>query len=131
MAKPTKAHTEDLIASGKLSKEPKQGYRQCPDCEHYVSGGRTKNCPNCGHEFVAKPKSEILTVKKNKSAGPDLDKAAMAYILFQHGGSFVKAITALEKLASDPTMEFAILCGSASEAVEQVKAIAPSDKKSA
>jgi hypothetical protein len=35
-----------------------KGQKQCPKCEKWVKGTKTKTCPHCGHEFfAAKPEA--------------------------------------------------------------------------
>jgi len=41
----------------KPNKMRRLGQKQCPKCEKWIKGPRTRVCPQCSHEFEAKPVS--------------------------------------------------------------------------
>jgi hypothetical protein len=41
--------------ANKAKKTRRLGQKQCPKCEKWIKGTRSKNCPYCGYEFQAKP----------------------------------------------------------------------------
>jgi uncharacterized Zn finger protein (UPF0148 family) len=51
-----------------MAKKTRQGQKQCPKCNAWVKGTRTKACPKCDHQFNGKQKAapapEPATVEK-------------------------------------------------------------------
>ena len=47
----------------KPNKTRRLGFKQCPKCEKWISGPRTRVCPHCSHEFQPKP-VEVLAAPK-------------------------------------------------------------------
>jgi hypothetical protein len=39
-----------------MAKRSRLGQKQCPACDKWIKGTRTKACPRCGHEFNGKQK---------------------------------------------------------------------------
>jgi hypothetical protein len=37
----------------------RQGQKQCPECQVWVKGTRTKECPKCQHQFNGKKKAAL------------------------------------------------------------------------
>ena len=42
------------------------GQKQCPKCQNWIKGPRTKTCPKCSHEF--QPKQKAVAAPKAASA---------------------------------------------------------------
>ena len=40
-----------------MAKRSRQGQKQCPECNAWVKGTRTKECPKCSHQFNGKKKA--------------------------------------------------------------------------
>jgi hypothetical protein len=40
-----------------MAKRTRQGQKQCPKCQTWIKGPRTKTCPKCSHEFQPKKKT--------------------------------------------------------------------------
>jgi hypothetical protein len=40
-----------------MAKKTRRGQKQCPKCNAWVKGTRTKACPKCDHQFNGKPKA--------------------------------------------------------------------------
>jgi len=40
-----------------VAKKSRQGQKQCPKCNAWISGTRTKICPKCTYQFNGKPKA--------------------------------------------------------------------------
>ena len=49
-----------------MAKRTRRGQKQCPKCDAWVKGPRTKTCPKCGHEF--QPKQKTVAAPKAASA---------------------------------------------------------------
>ena len=70
-----------------MAKRMRRGQKQCPKCETWVKGPRTKVCPKCSHQFQAKqqkaaPVAEVVT------AEPEKNGKAAATVTLEH----VKAV---------------------------------------
>jgi hypothetical protein len=55
-----------------MAKRMRRGQKQCPKCETWVKGPRTKACPKCSHQFQAKqpkaPAAEAVAAEPEKAA---------------------------------------------------------------
>ena len=40
-----------------MAKRSRLGQKQCPECQVWVKGTRTKECPKCSHQFNGKKKA--------------------------------------------------------------------------
>jgi hypothetical protein len=40
-----------------MAKKSRLGQKQCPECQAWVKGTRTKECPKCSHQFKGKKKA--------------------------------------------------------------------------
>ncbi len=40
-----------------MAKRSRQGQKQCPSCQAWIKGTRTKECPKCSHPFNGKKKA--------------------------------------------------------------------------
>jgi hypothetical protein len=40
-----------------MAKRSRQGQKQCPECNAWIKGTRTKECPKCSHQFNGKKKA--------------------------------------------------------------------------
>ena len=40
-----------------MAKKSRLGQKQCPECQAWVKGTRTKECPKCSHQFNGKKKA--------------------------------------------------------------------------
>jgi len=97
------------------------GWKRCPQCEGYVKGPLSKECPSCHHKFefksrvVAKPDAAAAT------RANELEEHVMLLALKMGG---LPAVTkAFEKLKSDPLMAFTIRCGGVENTSRLVAAI--------
>ena len=58
-----------------MAKKTRRGQKQCPKCDAWVRGTRTKTCPKCGHQFNGKQEvasaaeTAVVTGEKPTKAG--------------------------------------------------------------
>jgi hypothetical protein len=85
-----------------MAKKSRQGQKQCPECQAWVKGTRTKECPKCHHPFngkkkaapaakapASKPESGQVVVEKPTKAGDTITIAqvrAVAELVAVVGG---------------------------------------------
>ena len=70
-----------------MAKKTRQGQKQCPKCNAWVKGPRTKSCPKCGHQFRAKQRK--APVAEVVAAEPEKTVKAGATVALEH----VKAVS--------------------------------------
>ncbi|AMV21522.1 hypothetical protein [Planctomyces sp. SH-PL14] len=104
------------------SKDPMgAGWKKCPQCEGYVKGPVTKECPNCHHLFEFKSR----TVKKPVASTVDREQQMeqQVMLLALKMGGLQNVTKAVQKLAADPLVAFTIRCGGVDNTLRIVGAI--------
>lgn len=71
----------------------RRGQKQCPKCNAWIKGTRTKSCPKCSHQFRAKqrkpPVAEAATAESEKTA------KASATVTLEHVKAVARTVKAL------------------------------------
>lgn len=93
------------------------GWKRCPQCEGFVKGPLTKECPACHHKFTFKSKMIAKPVAGARSREEELEQTGM--LLALRLGGIDGVIKALDKVKASPEIAFAIKCGG----VENAKAV--------
>lgn len=115
-----KAASENEIEG--YSKEPQgAGWKRCPQCEGFVKGPVTKECPACHHKFAFKSRLVARPVAGAPNREAELEQQVMLLALKMGGLSKVTA--AVEKLKADPLVAFTIRCGGVENTTRIVSAI--------
>jgi hypothetical protein len=82
-----------------MAKKTRQGQKQCPKCNAWVKGTRTKACPKCDYQFNRKQKA---------APAPEpvaAEKKAAATVALEH----VKAVALTTKALGGPVRLYELL----------------------
>lgn len=97
------------------------GWKRCPQCEGFVKGPLTKECPACHHKFVFKSKMVAKPIPGAPSRETELEQSVMLLALKM--GGLGKVSQAIEKLRTDPLVSFTIKCGGVENTLRIIQAI--------
>ena len=89
-----------------MAKRMRRGQKQCPKCDAWVKGPRTKACPKCGHQFRAKQrKAPIAEAVTAAPAAVEPTTKAAATVTLEH----VKAVALTVKTLGGPVRLYELL----------------------
>ena len=89
-----------------MAKRMRRGQKQCPKCDAWVKGPRTKACPKCGHQFQAKQqKAPIAEVVTAEPATVEKTAKAAATVTLEH----VRAVALTVKSLGGPVRLYELL----------------------
>jgi hypothetical protein len=115
-----KAATETGIEG--YSKEPQgAGWKRCPQCEGFVKGPVTKECPACHHKFEFKSRTVRRPLPDVADREQQMEQQVMLLALKMGGLQNVQK--AVQKLQADPLISFTIRCGGVENTLRIVGAI--------
>lgn len=97
------------------------GWKKCPQCQGFVKGPLTKECPACHHKFTFKSRIMAKPIDGAVSRETELEQHVMLLALKM--GNLGKVSAAVEKLKSDPLVAFTIKCGGVENTIRIVQAI--------
>ena len=110
--------TEKTEVEGYSKEKGGPGWKRCPQCEGFVKGPLTKECPACHHKFEFKSR---LVAKPTANRDDELHEHVM--LLALKLGSLDAVRKAFEKLKMDPLINFTIRCGGVDNTIRIVGAI--------